>query len=248
MRPLKLITFVLLIAACNKAGTIATYGAADSSTPGIEKSQVQSCTLRLLPNQGQKYSYEITIGTGSLLQMAMRFSMLAERVDGDHVTFLTTFDGMQSQGQELPEETLAEIRRIRTRTVMHSTGRWVSSSSEGLPPGQAEPNTTFGVSFPTGSVRVGDEWEGISNSEGKQVNVRCKLTGFDVVDSTKVAVIDVTVIGDAGLSLTLNGPQRVAIELSSGMVMQGSLRAKSAEIAPFGRRSEEYEVEKSVVA
>lgn len=186
--------------------------------------------LKLAPQQGAKVSYEVAIGSGRTATMTMGFSMLAEKVEGDLVTFLTTFDRVESKGQSLPAEALAELKKLRTRTVMDSTGKWVSSSTEGLAPGQTSPDTTnFGVSFPTGRVWVGDTWEGTSTNEGKQIPVHCKLVKVDTIQGTRVAVIESVLRGDPGLSITMNGPMTYSIDLSNGMVFKASMRAKSTE-------------------
>lgn len=229
MRFMVLLMGAVLLGACEKRGTAPTYGSSGSSTSSAWD-EVESCVLKLAPKQGSKLSYEVAIGSGPKATMVMGFSMLAEKVEGDQVTFLTTFDRVQSEGKALPAEVLAELKKLRTRTVMDSTGKWVSSSTEGLAPGQASADTTtFGVSFPTGRVRVGDTWEGTSTNEGKQIPVRCKLVKIDTIEGTRVAVIESALRGDPGLSITMNGPMTHSIELSTGMVFKATMTAKSTE-------------------
>lgn len=223
------ISCLVILTSCGRRLSTPQGNRPVSPTPVVKSSKAESCVLRLKPAQGQSFRFELAMGTGSKAQMTIGFTMVAEKVASDRTTFLTTISGMQMQGQSTPDDAMAAIKKIRTWTVMDSLGKWISCSAEGLPPGESAPNTTFGVSFPTSPVHVGDSWSGTSTSEGKQVTVRCKLVGFETIDQSRVAVVEVSSPDDLGLTIALNGPQKLCVELSTGLPIRASMRARSKE-------------------
>tara|TARA_R110002094_G_scaffold150223_7_gene138687 strand:+ start:1290 stop:2141 length:852 start_codon:yes stop_codon:yes gene_type:complete len=191
------------------------------------KASVPGCHLKLAPKQGEAFSYDLTVGSGTAVHMSVRFCMLVEQVQGDRVTLLTTFEDMRLQGKSLPAEVLEGVKNIRVREVMSSTNNLVSSSTEGLLPGESAPESSYAVSFPEGLVRIGDTWKATSTNSSKQLTADCKLVRINDVGSTRVAVIESSFAQDMGLSVALNGPATRLVDTANGMLLEANMRAKS---------------------
>ncbi len=220
----------ILLIGCKGGETTAATGGGTGG--GNVAAEGKTYTFKFAPEQGKKYSYAMNIDGGPSQKIEMGMTMDVTKVEDDKSTLVMTMDSMKMNGSDAPAAVMDSMKKMKTTMVIDSTGKTVSSTTEGAPAGSSQ--NFSGASFPTKPVKVGDTWEGVSNAGGKETKATYKFARVENAGGQEVAVFEVTPQNLEGV--TLSGPMLVMVNVNDGMTnsmtMKGTAKGADGKDTP----------------
>lgn len=219
------IIFAAVIAVgCQSSDSTVTDKGASTTGGGAAPA---SYTFKLAPKAGEKFVYDMSVDGGPAQgKMEMSMTMACEKVEGDNITMTMGLDSMKMGGKEAPADVLEMMKKSKTTMVMDSTGKTISSKTEG---GSGASSDFAGAQFPTKALKIGDTWEAESGAGSNKTKATYKLVSVNKEGGKDIATLEVT--PETVPNGRLDGPMIVKVDVANGMTVQMSMKmiAKGAD-------------------